>query len=45
MLDLTRMPSELRTAAPDRGEQTEEILREYGYAANEIADFRQQGII
>ena len=32
-------------SAPDRGQRAEEILREYGYAANEIANFRQQGII
>jgi len=42
---LSRTPSELRTAAPDRGEQSQEILQEYGYTENEIADFRQRGIV
>lgn len=42
---LTRTPSELRTAAPDRGEQTDEILHEYGYTEGEIADFRARAII
>ena len=42
---LTRTPSELRTAAPDRGEQTDEILHEYGYTEHEIADFRTRAII
>jgi crotonobetainyl-CoA:carnitine CoA-transferase CaiB-like acyl-CoA transferase len=35
----------LRTAAPDRGEQTDEILHEYGYTEGEIADFRARAII
>ncbi|HEV2007388.1 MAG TPA: CoA transferase [Burkholderiales bacterium] len=42
---LSRTPSELRTAAPDRGEQTEEILYEYGYTEREIADFRARAIV
>lgn len=42
---LTRTPSELRTAAPDRGEQTREILRENGCTDEEIADFRSRGVI
>ncbi|MDO8597370.1 MAG: CoA transferase [Sulfuricaulis sp.] len=42
---LTRTPSEIRTAAPDRGKQTAEILQEYGYTEREIADFRQRGVV
>ena len=42
---LCRTPSEIRTAAPDRGEQSAEILQEYGYTEREIADFHQRGII
>jgi formyl-CoA transferase len=42
---LKRTPSELRTAAPDRGQQSDEILRENGWSDDQIADFRGRGII
>jgi crotonobetainyl-CoA:carnitine CoA-transferase CaiB-like acyl-CoA transferase len=42
---LSRTPSEIRTAAPDRGAQSEEILREFGYADKEISDLRSRGIV
>ncbi len=42
---LTRTPSEIRTAAPDRGAQSEEILSEFGYSDKEIASMRERGIV
>lgn len=35
----------LRRAAPVLGQHTEEVLREYGYAAHEVAALRAQGAI
>src|SRR5918998_1391724 len=42
---LSDTPSSLRVAAPESGEQTDEILQEYGYAPDEIAEFRRGGVI
>ena len=42
---LSRTPSELRTAAPEKGEHTDEILREFGYDDAAIADLRRQQVI
>jgi formyl-CoA transferase len=42
---LSDTPSSLRVAAPESGEQTDEILQEYGYAPDEIAEFRRDGVI
>lgn len=42
---LDRTPSSLRVAPPERGEQTHEILRELGYADNEIDGLLEQQII
>jgi len=42
---LTRTPSRIKTAAPEPGEHTDEILRELGYSVNEIQAFRQSGAI
>ena len=42
---LTRTPSEIRSAAPDRGAQSEEILSEFGYSDKEIASMRERGIV
>lgn len=41
---LTRTPTRLRTAAPERGEHTEAILSELGYSADAIAELKTQGI-
>jgi crotonobetainyl-CoA:carnitine CoA-transferase CaiB-like acyl-CoA transferase len=42
---LSRTPSELRTAAPEKGEHTDEILREFGCDDATIADLRRQQVI
>ncbi|AHF76612.1 Acyl-CoA transferase/carnitine dehydratase [Sodalis praecaptivus] len=42
---LSRTPSQLRTAAPDRGEHTERVLRELGYPSERIAALRAKGAI
>ena len=42
---LTRTPPKLRAAAPDRGDQTREILEQYGVNAKSVADLKQRGII
>ena len=42
---LSDTPSSLRVAAPESGEQTDEILQEYGYTPDEIAGFRRDGVI
>ena len=42
---LSRTPSEIRTATPERGEQTEEVMRELGYSESAIADLKARLII
>ena len=42
---LSATPSRLRVAPPETGEQTDEILQEYGYRRDEIAEFRRAGVI
>jgi formyl-CoA transferase len=42
---LSETPSSLRAAPPEVGEHTDEVLREFGYAADEIATFRRDGVI
>jgi len=42
---LSRTPSELHSAAPERGEHTQEILGELGYDAAAIAAFRKEGVV
>jgi formyl-CoA transferase len=42
---LSRTPGAVRTAAPEKGEQTEEILRELGLDAEAIQQLRTDGVI
>ncbi|MDP8924458.1 MAG: CoA transferase, partial [Chloroflexota bacterium] len=44
-VNLERTPPSIRSAAPERGEHTEEILRELEYTDAEIAQLREAGAI
>lgn len=43
--ELSRTASELRTAAPERGEHTIKVLSEMGYSLTEIDRLAEQGVI
>jgi formyl-CoA transferase len=42
---LSETPSSLRVPPPESGEHTDVILSEFGYAPDEIAEFRRSGVI
>jgi formyl-CoA transferase len=42
---LMRTPAQVRTAAPDRGADTREVLAEFGYDAAAISDLQRRGIV
>jgi crotonobetainyl-CoA:carnitine CoA-transferase CaiB-like acyl-CoA transferase len=42
---LSRTPSRLRSATPERGQHTDEVLRELGYDGDTIARFRRDGVV
>jgi crotonobetainyl-CoA:carnitine CoA-transferase CaiB-like acyl-CoA transferase len=42
---LSRTPSEIAAAAPERGEHSDEILERFGYSADEIAAFRSRNVV
>jgi crotonobetainyl-CoA:carnitine CoA-transferase CaiB-like acyl-CoA transferase len=44
-IEMTRTPSEIRTATPEVGEHTDDVMHELGYSDGEIADLRQRIVI
>jgi crotonobetainyl-CoA:carnitine CoA-transferase CaiB-like acyl-CoA transferase len=42
---LSRTPAQVRTAAPEMGEHTDEVLQEAGYSPEEIAKFRRDEVV
>ena len=42
---LSKTPFEVRSAAPDQGVHTDEVLKEYNYSAADIADLRKRGAV
>ncbi|MEK7231106.1 MAG: CoA transferase [Pseudomonadota bacterium] len=42
---LSRTPSEIRNATPERGEHTDEVMHELGYGDGQIADLRRRLVI
>jgi len=43
-INFSKTPFAVRKAAPDRGAETDEILKEYGYSAEEIVKLKAGGI-
>ena len=44
-VSLSRTPWELRLATPEHGEHTDDVLREAGYGADDIAQFRRDDVV
>jgi crotonobetainyl-CoA:carnitine CoA-transferase CaiB-like acyl-CoA transferase len=42
---LSRTPSKIRTATPELGEHTEDVLKEFGYTPAQIGEFRTRKIV
>lgn len=44
-VELCRTPSRIRSATPEKGEHTDEVLRELGYNNEKIAGLRQRHVV
>lgn len=44
-INMNRTPFDMRSATPEQGEHTDEVLKEFGYDAASIADFRKRGVV
>ncbi len=44
-VSLSRTPWEMRGPAPERGEHTDEVLRELGYQGQDISRLRNEGVV
>ncbi len=44
-LTLSRTPSKMVARPPEFGEQTDEVLKEFGFGADEIAELRQRKVV
>ena len=44
-MHLSKTPASVRRPAPEFGQHTEEVLLEYGYSWEDIASFKEQGVI
>ena len=42
---LSRTPSKMAARPPEFGEQTDEVLAEFGFAAEEIRDLRERKVV
>jgi formyl-CoA transferase len=42
---LSRTPSSVRTATPEQGEHTDEVLAEIGYGEEDIRNFHENGVV
>jgi len=42
---LSRTPSKMAVRPPEFGEHTEEVLAEFGFAADEIKDLRERKLV
>jgi formyl-CoA transferase len=44
-INMNRTPFEMRSATPEQGAHTDEVLKEFGYDTGAIAEFRKRGVI